>query len=168
MINKLASLGNTLALTIVEFVVLQTKRAPIDLLENGKQKLMLLHTPPKVLHRWIVGNEFIILTQVPLLQLLIIFHPLNEILRFRLNRGMVLVARPLEQALKLILLLTRQRLILEAFIDDILSQVLLCHLLDCVCKGKHCRQFLLLALQVNQVSDLREVLRILVDLVDRA
>ena len=60
MIDKLASLGNTLTLAFVEFVVLQTKRAPIDLLENGKQKLMLLHAPPKVLHRWIVGNKFII------------------------------------------------------------------------------------------------------------
>ena len=80
---------------------------------------------------------------------------------------MVLVTRPLKQALKLILLLTRQRFIIEAFLNDILGQVLMRHLFDCVCKGKHCRKFLLLALQVYQVSDLREVLRILVDLVDR-
>ena len=106
MIDKLASFGNALTLTIVEFVVLQAERASIDLLEDGKHKLVLLHTPLKVLHRWIVGNEFVI-AHVPLLKLLIILHPLNEFLRFRLNRGVVFIARPLEQALKLILLLTR-------------------------------------------------------------
>ena len=180
MIDELASFGDALTLPIVEFVVLQAERASIDLLEDGKHKLMLLHASLKVLHRGIVGNEFVI-THVPLLKLLIILHPLNELLRFRLNRGVVLVARPLEQALKLILLLPRERFILhpvsfvfrvlqslgEAFLDGNLDQVLLCHLLDCICKVKHCRQLLRLVLQVDHVGDLREVLRILIDLVDR-
>ena len=180
MIDKLTSFSDALTLPIVEFVVLQAKRASIDFLEDGKQKLMLLYALLKVLHRWIVGNELVI-THVPLLKLLIILHSLNELLRFLLNRGVILVACPLEQALKLIILLPRERFILhpvsfvlrvlqslgEAFLDGNLHQVFLRFLLDCICKEKHCRQLLRLVLHVDHVGDLREVLRILINLVDR-
>ena len=150
MVNKVTRLRHPLALPITQHVVLQAQRLPVDLLEDRKEQIMLFQALLEVLKGRVVT---VFDVHVSHLKLLVVVHPLDELVSLALNRAEIFITRPLKETLQLVFGRIRQvdllciciciflfsffHFLLQAVPELNLHQLLLCFLLYSGCKVKH-------------------------------
>lgn len=174
-IDKLTGFSDALTLALVQGVVLEAQSLPVDLFENRKEQLVLLHTHLQVLvnrvRRLHMGN-------VAHLEFFVCLHALDELVCLRLDRAVVFTGRALEQTLQFVFGLAGQghllfsstlcflQLLKDALLEGHFDQVLLSHVSDLIREVKHGRHVVVRDLQVDQIRNFREILHVLVHLVN--